>query len=403
MSGGTDPAPTAVTVVGAGIAGLTLAAVLRRAGIPHRVLDQASRFGQVGAGIQLAPNAVRLLHRLGLARELAEVAARPQALQVRGWQDDRLLSATTLGAACEDAYGAPYYTVHRADLHSVLAGAAGGTGLSLRSRVTGVIERASQVELALADGSHERGGIVVGADGIHSVVREVVAADRPRFAGGAIFRGLVPAAQVPELAREPLIRMWAGPAQHCVCYPVAGGRAISFSATVPARQAGSESWSALGSATELVSAYRGWNPAVTRLLAAADGVGRWDLHDREPIPRWSTARVTLAGDAAHPMLPFMAQGGNQAIEDAVALGTCLAALGAGPAALRLYEALRVPRTALIQRGSRLGPASSGAPGPVTEPVQDGLQRLRAMGWLYGHDSGQAALAATARVRAALAG
>ena len=189
-----------------------------------------------------------------------------------------------------------------------------------------------------------------------------------------------------------MIRMWVGPGQHCVCYPVEGGRTISFSATVPARQAASESWSALGSTAELASAYRGWNPVVARLLAAAEVVGRWDLHDRDPIPRWTTARVTLVGDAAHPMLPFMAQGGNQAIEDAVALGTCLAALGtdAVAIALRVYEALRAPRTALIQRGSRLGPAAITRLGGDAGPVQDGLQRLHAMEWLYGHDSGQAA-------------
>lgn len=396
--------PPAVTIVGGGIAGLSLAAVLGQAGISYRVVDQASTFGQVGAGIQLAPNAVRVLHRLGLAEELAAYAVRPQALQVRRWHDDSLLSSTTLGAACEEAYGAPYYTVHRADLHSVLAGAAGSQGLGMRTRVVEVTERTSDVELTFADGSRERSEVVVGADGIHSVVRNVLASDQPRFAGGSIFRGLVPADQVPELARVPMIRMWAGPGQHCVCYPVEGGRTVSFSATVPVRQAASESWSALGSSAELAAAYRGWNPVLTRLLAAAEVVGRWDLHDRDPIPRWTTARLTLMGDAAHPMLPFMAQGGNQAIEDALALGTCLAELGtdAAATALRLYEALRAPRAALIQRGSRLGPAGMARPGGDADPARDGLQRLRAMGWLYGHDPGQAARAATARVRATLA-
>lgn len=400
----------AVTIVGAGIAGLTLAGVLRQAGTSYRVVDQASQFGQVGAGIQLAPNAVRLLHGLGLAERLAAVAVRPQAMQVSHWQDDHLLSVTTLGSSCQDVYGAPYYTVHRADLHAVLAGAGGTDGLGLRTGLVGLSERASDVELTFADGSRGRSGIVVGADGIHSVVRQVIANDQPRPAGGSIFRGLVPADQVPELARVPMIRMWVGPGQHCVCYPVDAGRAISFSATVPARQASSESWSALGSSAELVSAYRGWSPVLRRLLSAAEVVGRWDLHDRDPIPKWTTARVALVGDAAHPMLPFMAQGGNQAIEDAVTLGTCLAELGgdsvelasgtssrSAAIALRLYEALRAPRTAAIQRGSRLGPSAMAE--PEAGPVQDGVQRLAAMQWLYGHDAGQAAKAAIARVRA----
>jgi salicylate hydroxylase len=402
-------APPPVTIVGAGIAGLTLAATLGQGGIQHRVVDQASGFGQVGAGIQLAPNAVRLLHRLGLAERLAADAVRPQAMQLHRWHDDHLLTVTTLGQACEDAYGAPYYTVHRADLHSVLAEAAGSQQVGMQTRVVGLTERTSAVELALADGSVERSEVVVGADGIHSVVRNVIVRDEPRFAGGSIFRGLVPADQVPELARVPMIRMWAGPDQHCVCYPVSGGRMISFSATVPTRQAASESWSALGSTTELAAAYRGWNPVLTRLLAAAEVVGRWDLHDREPIPRWTTARLALVGDAAHPMLPFMAQGGNQAIEDAVALGSFLTALGtkAAPTALRLYEAVRAPRVAVIQRGSRLGPAAMARPGGDADPVEvsaqveEGLERLRAMGWLYGYDSGQAAQLATARLRAKL--
>lgn len=391
----------AVAIVGGGIAGLTLATVLRQAGLPYRIVDQASEFGQVGAGIQLAPNAVRLLHRLGLAEQLAAVAVRPQALQVRRWHDDQLLSTTTLGTACADRYGAPYLTVHRADLHSALAAAAGSTGLRLGSRVAGVAERASDVELTFADGTRETSEIVVGADGIHSAVRGVIASDQPRFAGGSIFRGLVPADQLPELAAVPVIRMWAGPNQHCVCYPIAAGRAISFSATVPARLATSESWSALGSTAELVSAYQGWNPAVGRLLAAAEVVGRWDLHDRDSIPRWTTGRLALVGDAAHPMLPFMAQGGNQAIEDAVTLGHCLTALGpaAVATALRLYETLRVPRTAMIQQGSRLGPAALAHPDPAADPGQDGLQR---MAWLYGHDAGRVAQAAIDRVRALLA-
>ena len=202
-SGRSATAPPAVTIVGGGIAGLSLAAVLRRAGTSYRVVDQASEFGQVGAGIQLAPNAVRLLHRLGLAERLAAVAVRPQALQVRRSHDDYLLSTTTLGTACEDVYGAPYYTVHRADLHSVLADAAGAEGLELRTRIVDVTERTSDVELAFADGSRERSEVVVGADGIHSVVRNVIAGDQPRFAGGSIFRGLVPADQVPELLGYP--------------------------------------------------------------------------------------------------------------------------------------------------------------------------------------------------------
>lgn len=397
-------APT-VSIVGAGIAGLSLAAMLRRAGVEHRILEQASAFGPVGGGIQLAPNAVRVLHGLGLAEQLAAVAARPRALQVRHWHDDRLLAETPLGPACEKVYGAPYYTVHRADLHAVLAQAVDQNALGLRSRVVAVTERDTDVELSFADGSREHSAVVVGADGIHSVVRAALTADRPRFAGGSIVRGLVPAARVPELARVPMIRLWAGADRHCVCYPVAAGRMISFSATMPARQAGSESWSTVGDNAELASAYQGWNAAVTGLIAAADVVGRWDLHDRDPIPRWTTARLALMGDAAHPMLPFLAQGGNQAIEDALTLGACLAEFGTDSVrtALRLYEALRVPRTAAVQGSSRIGPAAQARPGTEIGPAADGIERLHAMAWLYGHDAADAARSAIRRARTVLAG
>lgn len=339
-----------VAIIGAGIAGLTTALALDRAGLNCSVYEQAAELTEVGAGLQLAPNAVRELRRLGLGAALDEVAVRPAAIEMRRWDDGALITSTPL-AGCEQRYGAPYLTVHRADLHGCLAAALPAGTVFLGARLTGLTERPDRIDLTFADGRTANADVVVGADGIHSVVRELLVSDRPRFSGQTIYRGLVPAAGVPELAEDPKVRLWLGPDQHCVCYPVSGGDRISFGATTPAAGWDTESWTATGRAADLVRAYRGWHPAVTALLSAAGPVRRWALHDRDTIERWSTDRLTLAGDAAHPMLPFLAQGANQAVEDAVVLAGCLRG-SAVPPALRRYQELRTARTAEVHRRSR---------------------------------------------------
>jgi salicylate hydroxylase len=180
------------------------------------------------------------------------------------------------------------------------------------------------------------------------------------------------------------VRVWLGPAQHFACYPVDGGRQISFAATVPAAGSSAESWSVEGSAAELSAAYQGWNPVVTGVVAAAGSVKRWALHDREPLRRWSAARLTLLGDAAHPMLPFMAQGANQAIEDAFALARCLAD-AAMPAALATYDAVRIPRTTAVQLAAR-GRAGRGPSAQPRHPAN----ALDPVAWLYAYDAESAA-------------
>ncbi|MGX1133793.1 salicylate hydroxylase [Streptomyces glaucescens] len=384
-----------VAVAGAGIAGLAFAAALRRAGLDCHVYEQTGRLAEVGAGVQLAPNATRLLHRLGLDDLLPAVAVEPQAIEMRRWDDGTLLRRTELGETCRSRFGAPYYTVHRADLHSALLSLVPPDRLHLGARCVAVTQDADAARLRLSDGSTVTADLVVGADGIHSVAREQIVADRPRYSGQTIYRGLVPAELVPRLSAEPGVRLWLGPDRHCVCYPVSSGRQVSFGATVPAADWREESWSARGDAAELASAYAGWHEDVTRLIGAAQTVSRWALHDRESVDRLSAGRVTVIGDAAHPMLPFQAQGANQAIEDAVVLAACLA--GAGPdgldAALRRYEEIRLPRTTRIQRQSR--------DNAKTLHLADGdARRHRAAAartspepdrneWLFGYDAEQA--------------
>lgn len=385
-----------VAVVGGGIGGLALAVALGRLGIGCRVFERADRPATAGAGVQLAPNAVRLLRRLGLGESLRRDGVRPLSRDLRGWDDGRLLGRTELGEACAAMFGAPYVTVHRADLHRALLERA-GPAVRPGHRLTALAEEADGVRLSFAGGAEHRAPLAVGADGIRSAVRRHLAADAPVFSGQRIYRGLVPAERVPELAGEPRIQVWLGPDRHCVCYPVAGGRLLSFAATAPGTALPGESWTAPGDPEELAAGYAGWHGTVRRLLGAGGGIGCWALHDRDPLARWSTARVTLLGDAAHPMLPFAAQGANQAIEDALALAACLARSGGGdvPGALLRYQRLRIPRTTRLQRSAREGPAAGRAAAGARErddAVRDAaaLERLR---WVYGYDA--LAAAATA--------
>ncbi|MDT0344057.1 FAD-dependent monooxygenase [Streptomyces litchfieldiae] len=384
--------PGRIAVVGAGIAGLTLALALARAGIRCEIYEQAGQLREVGAGVQIAPNAARLLRRLGLAPRLDAVAVRARAVEMRRWDDGRLLSRGELGAACEARWGAPYYLVHRADLHRALLAEIEDGRLHLGSRCLRVEEHGEDVRLHFADGSVREADVVVGADGIRSVVRDALATDRPRFSGQSIYRGLVPAGELPFLLDEPKVRLWFGPGQHCVCYPVAAGRWISVGATAPAGDWPVESWTAEGKPEELLCAYRGWHEEVGLVLGALRSVGHWALHDRDPLPRWRGRAIAVAGDSAHPMLPFMAQGANQAVEDAVVLAGCLAAAGPRnvPAALARYERLRKPRTDRIQRMSRANARTFHLGDGQGQHERDlALDRRHRddQEWLYGHDAG----------------
>ncbi|HEX2301802.1 MAG TPA: FAD-dependent monooxygenase, partial [Pseudonocardiaceae bacterium] len=284
-----------IAVVGAGIAGLTVAAALVRSGLRCDVFEQARLLGEVGAGVQLAPNAARLLHRLGMGARFEQQAVRPRAIEMRRWDDNSVLRSTALGRECEQLFGAPYYSVLRADLHRGLLERLPEGIVHLGLHCTGVHERTDGVVLRFADGSATTADVVIGADGIHSRVREHLVHDEPRYSGQSIYRALIPADRLTFLGREPKVVLWLGPGRHCVCYPVAGGQQISLAATVPAPLWGAESWSARGRTEDLAAAYLGWHPEVRALTGAPDTLGRWALHDREPLPRWSTNRITLVG------------------------------------------------------------------------------------------------------------
>jgi salicylate hydroxylase len=381
-----------VAVVGAGIAGLTFAAMLRRSGRRVEIFEQASQLAAVGAGIQLAPNAVRVMERLGLGERLYRVGVRPRAIQMSRWDDGRTIVRMPLGEECERRFGSPYYVLHRADLHAALLQLVHPSSVHLGLRCVAIDEGPDEVELRFEGGLRHVADVVVGADGIHSRVRARLSSDRPRFSGHAIYRGVVPADRITSFHGDPRVQLWLGPHQHCVAYPVSKGTLVSFGATVPADEARRESWSEEGRVSDILAAYQGWHPAVLEVLTAADTVGRWTLHDRDPVATWSTDRVTLIGDAAHPMLPFFAQGANQAVEDAAALVACLNGAGGGSvaSALRRYEEVRWARTDEVHRQSRQNARRlhlvDGEEQRCRDVDLDTAGDLRSHEWLYGYDA-----------------
>jgi salicylate hydroxylase len=329
-----------VIVAGAGIAGLCLALVLRQHGVAVRVLERSAELTEVGAGIQISANGMRVLRWLGLEDEMRAVACNPRSFRAVDWRDGHALHTI--------AYREEHYQLHRADLLNVLKAHVPEGVVHLGERVTGFTQTASAVAVE-SDRGRYTAEALVGADGIHSTVRELLfGADQPRFAGQICWRFVVDS---DKLAAVPEPLTWHGPHGHVVMYPVSAGRRVNVVAYIDSREWFVESWHLEASRDEVHRAYPGWDPAIHALIDAADRVNKWAMFARDPLPHWTEGRVTLMGDAAHPMLPFLAQGAVMAIEDAYALGTLLARLPA-PEALRKYQELRLPRATAVQRAAR---------------------------------------------------
>lgn len=383
-------------VVGAGIGGLAAALALRAVGVDAVVYEQADALREVGAGIQLAPNATRVLHRLGLADALARVGVRPEAIEHRRWEDGRVLLRQPLGEACERIFGAPYYHVYRPDLLDVLAGALPRDAIRLAHRCVAVAQDADAATLTFDNGARVRAPVVIGADGIHSTLRaRLLGPESPRFSGCVAYRGLVPAERVAHLGLPRCSNGWLGPGRHFVHYFVgAGARRLNFVAIVPAGDWRIESWSATGEVADALAEFDGWHPTVRTIIAAADRTHRWALYDREPLDTWGAGRVALLGDAAHAMLPFMAQGACQAVEDAAVLARCLADdVADTPAALRRYEAIRKPRVWEVQRASWRNATTYHLPDGEDQRARDAAWAASAArgpyaerGWLFAYDA-----------------
>ena len=384
-----------IAVVGGGSGGLAAALSLLRAGFDVQVFEQAPALTEVGAGIQISPNASRLLHRLGLGDALDRTGVRPAAVHQRRWDDGRTLQRAPLGEAAEAAFGAPYYHFHRADLLKALADALPSHRLHLGYRLTGFTDHGNRVELRFDHGERVAAGMLVGADGIHSTVRDALfGPERPHFTGCVAYRGLVPADRLGHLELEVLANNWMGPGSHFVHYFVAGGRLVNFVAIMERETWKRESWTDRGEVADALAAFKGWHPLVTAIIGAADETFIWALLDRPPLERWSVGRVTLLGDACHAMLPFMAQGAAQSIEDGATLAACLSQGGAAEvaSALRRYEMLRRPRATRLQEMSRVNKTRFHLADGLEQQARDALlatrgdRTIEALGWLYGHDA-----------------
>jgi salicylate hydroxylase len=385
-----------VAIIGGGIGGLSAALSLLHAGVDAHVYEQARVLTEIGAGVQISPNASRILHRLGLAEALASTGVKAQALHQRRWQDGRTLARSPLAEVVEAAFGAPYYHMHRADLVEALSQALPSTNVHLGHRFTRVVDDGSHVEVEFENGRRITADALVGADGIHSAVRRTVfGPENPRFTGCVCYRGLVRPERVAHLDLETTAEVWMGPGKHFVHYFVRSRRLINFVAIVEQDAWTQESWTDKGEVANALAAFEGWHPQVREILGAVDETFIWALFDRKPMSRWSSGRVTLLGDACHAMLPFMAQGAAQAIEDGATLAACLSHLDAGdvPATLRRYERLRLPRASRVQSLSVANKERFHLPdGPEQTARDEEMARgttdwsLEAVAWLYGYDA-----------------
>ncbi|MBC5765840.1 FAD-dependent monooxygenase [Ramlibacter albus] len=343
-----------VAVVGAGLGGLTAAAALHRKGIPFTVLEQASELGEIGAGVQLAPNALKVLRALGLEQRAAEVGFEPDAHVVRNWQTADVLAYTPYKGTLSKVFGAAYYGYHRADLHEILRSAVPSNAIQLKAKCTGVREDGDKAVVMLSDGSELKADVVIGADGIHSAVRaSLFGPEAPRYTGNACWRGLTPTFSLEPGLIQPDMTVWFGPGASIVHYYIRGGTVVNWVAMFESETWAEESWTARGDKAEMMARFADWHPTMRALLQNSGPVLKWGLFDRDPLPQWSKGRATLMGDACHPMLPYLAQGACQAIEDGWAVA---AAIERGrddiPAALKAYEAQRRDRTARVQMTAR---------------------------------------------------
>jgi 2-polyprenyl-6-methoxyphenol hydroxylase-like FAD-dependent oxidoreductase len=371
-------------VVGAGLGGTAAALALARAGIDVQVYEQARQLTEVGAGVALAPNGLRMLELLGVGEGIMRLGARHVSTElllsdgrpVRHEPDQFAQAGRNVG-------------MHRADLLGLLAGQLPPGTVHAGRRCTGLRQDADSATAGFADGTTASADVVIGADGIHSVLQGFVTGPaEPVFSGVVAYRGLV-----PRLAEYPAdaMRMWTGETKHFLVFPVRAGQLLNYVGFVPSDISVRESWSAPGDPAALAAHFAGWDPAIASVIAAISGPGgsgfQWGMYDRAPLPRWSSGRLTLLGDAAHPMLPHLGQGVNQALEDAVVLATLLGA-SANPAdvphALATYERLRRDRTARVQLGSRRNGAG----------YDSSASQLTDRRWIYEHDAWAEAVAHT---------
>lgn len=344
-----------IVIAGAGIGGLCAALALAKRGFDVAVYEQSSQLGEVGAGLQLSPNAMHVLHAIGIANQVTAKAFRPQSAVMRHYQSGKTYFTVPLGDFATQKYAADYLHIHRADLHAALNEACIGLNvpIHLGQAVQSYQQTAQNLTILFENGEELSADLLIGADGIKSNVRSCMLGQTPaQFTGQVAWRGVVAANKLPQGLIKPKANLWVGPGKHFVSYYLRGGDLVNFVAVQERSDWQKESWNEPGDISELQATFAGWHPEVTELLAATESCFLWALFDRQPLTQWTDQNVALLGDACHPMLPFLAQGAAMAIEDSYALAYCLANENDTPTALKAYQDIRFTRTRDIQLNAR---------------------------------------------------
>lgn len=385
-----------IAVVGAGVGGLSAAIFLRQAGLDVDVYEQASALTAVGAGLRLSPNGLVPLRRAGLGPDLETVGVRPEFWDLRRWSSGESIWRGQFGSGAADDE-ARHLHIHRADLLDVQLGHLPGPGPVLGRRLVhlepGDVSAGTRARLEFADGSVAEADVVIGADGIHSLVCDRFLPSQPPAASGySAFRALAPTEKTAFFGATPAATLWMGPGRHMMAYPVSSGRLMNIVGVVPASARDKDSWSANGDQDEFAAAYAGWDKAVQSLINHATGLKLWAMMERVPLSRWTLGSIAVLGDAAHPMLPHYGQGANQAIEDAACLAAVLSGITSpadAPAALRRYEELRRPRASKIQVMSQSQGDFYRLPDGPAQQARDALlaaEGIPELPWIYDHDA-----------------
>jgi len=375
-----------IIIIGAGIGGLAAAAALRQRGFEVALHEREAALGEVGAGLQLGPNAVKVLRGLGVEETIRRTACQPENWVSLKWDDATLRFRETLLGGRDAEYGAPYLTAHRADLHAALLSLVPESLVRLGARCIGVANTAAGAVARFADGSEAEGDVVIGADGVRSVVREALfGGDAPQFTGQVCWRAMLPIEAVPtDLGPGGSVRVerheyvgWLGPTGHVICYPIRGGRIYNIFAGLVAQDWAKEGWSAPSTPEAMLDAYAGWNDALLGMFRMASEVFKWGIHDRDPLPSWIRGRIALLGDAAHPMMPTLAQGAAISLEDGAALARTLAQHTDLDAGLAAYDRERAPRAGRVQLQARTQ-FENNRKVPAPPPTD--------RGWIFAHDA-----------------